>query len=240
MVTSHEILKRTGLKTRRTLTAWYKAGLIPRPRIVKHPSGKGTIAVWPDEVMERCLELINLRKPGRPSRETKINLSIIQLFERAPIRQGRLTPEETLLANTANDGDMISREDDLPEFFITMLMPSLFPFFPESRSRSEMISKIRAKEVMRQALDIYKTGFYPILMISQDDMEVTSVSLLAHGRAGEAFGNKARLIVPLFEPLERAFRAARIPFPEAKIPSASPTARAPTDSPTTETGVSST
>ena len=232
MVTTQEILKRTGLKTQRTLTAWHKAGLIPRPRIMKHPSGRGTVAMWPDEVMERCVELATLRKPGRPSRETILNLKIIQLLEQAPIRQGLLTPEEVILANTANDGDMINREDDLPEFFTAMIMPSLFPYFPDAKSQAEIVTRIRTNGVFRQALELYRAGSNPILVVKKHELQVIAGDMVSQRLAEEASTGCALVMVPLSSLLKKAFLVARTPFPAFTLASSSPANQHPND-PTT-------
>lgn len=234
MVTTKDILKFTGLKTARTLTAWYQAGLIPRPRIMRHPSGKGTVAVWPDEAMDRCMALAKLRKPGRPSR---LNLRILELLDQQPVRQGLQAPEDVIRANTANDGNMINREDDLPEFFIAMLAPALFPYFPDVHSRSAMISKIRSLEVMRQALDLFNSGFRPVLVVDKHDFQVTQDFMVSRRLADEVSFDHAIVVVPLLASLKKAFLLARVPFPEVKPIPPSATPEGPADSPTTETGV---
>ena len=64
MISSKEILEKTGLKSTKTLTRWHKAGIIPEPMIETHPSGRGKIGYWPDYVLTRCLKIIELRKQG--------------------------------------------------------------------------------------------------------------------------------------------------------------------------------
>jgi len=232
MVTTQEILKRTGLKTQRTLTAWYKAGLIPRPKITKHPSGKGTVAMWPDEVLERCIELATIRKPGRPSREAILNLRIFQLLEQAPIRQGLLTPEEVILANTANDGDMINREDDLPEFFIAIIMPSLFSYFPDAKSQTKIVTKIRTNGIFRQALELFQSGSNPILVVKKNELQVIAGDKVSHRLAEETSTGCALVMVPLSSLLKKAFFVARMPFPAFTLASTSSANQHPND-PTT-------
>lgn len=218
MVTTQEILKRTGLKTQRTLTAWYKAGLIPRPKITKHPSGKGTVAMWPDEVMERCLELATLRKPGRPSLEAQLTLRTIQLIEEATSsRDGSQTPEAYLLAKTAmKDGDnsRVSFEDVIPEYFAVMLMPSLFPYFPDAKSRAEIVTKSRTTGVFRQALELYRSGSNPILVVNKYELQVIAGDMVSQRLAEETSTGCALVMVPLSSILKKAFLVGRTPFPE--------------------------
>lgn len=236
MVTTHEILKRTGLKTRRTLTAWYKAGLIPRPRIMKHPSGRGTVAMWPDEVMDRCVELAILRKPGRPSREAQLTLRTIQLLEEAIGSQGgSQTPEEYLLAKTAmKNGDYtcVSFEDVIPEYFVVMLMPSLFPYFPDAKSRAEIVTRIRTNGVFRQALELYRSGSNPILVFNKNELRVIGGDMVSHRLAEEASTGCALVMVPLSSLLKKAFLVGRTPFPEFTPASSSSENQHPND-PTT-------
>lgn len=65
LVTSKEILEATGLKTARTLVRWHNEGLIPKPVVGLHPSGHGRISWWPQWVLDRCVELVDMRRKGQ-------------------------------------------------------------------------------------------------------------------------------------------------------------------------------
>src|SRR3954449_6251412 len=64
MITSKQILEATGLKSQKTLTRWAHAGIIPEPLIGTHPAGRGKIAYWPDWVLERCKQIVELQRQG--------------------------------------------------------------------------------------------------------------------------------------------------------------------------------
>ncbi len=64
MITTKELLKRTGIKNRRTLIRWHQAGLIPPPSIGNYASGRGRTSRWPDWVLGRCRRILKLRKDG--------------------------------------------------------------------------------------------------------------------------------------------------------------------------------
>ena len=64
VISSKEILAKTGIKTAKTLTRWYQRGLIPRPTVGTHPSGRGKVGYWPDWVADHCRRMIELRRDG--------------------------------------------------------------------------------------------------------------------------------------------------------------------------------
>src|SRR4051794_23650034 len=64
LITSKDILEATGLKSAKTLTRWYQRGLIPRPLIRTHPSGRGKIAYWPDLVIDLCVRIVSMQREG--------------------------------------------------------------------------------------------------------------------------------------------------------------------------------
>lgn len=63
-VTSTDIRGATGLCAK-TLVRWAGQGIIPRPKVGPHPSGRGKIGYWDEWVLERCRELVKLQKQGR-------------------------------------------------------------------------------------------------------------------------------------------------------------------------------
>src|SRR6266852_9113255 len=64
MVSSQQILERTGLKSSKTLTRWHQQGFIPQPVVRTHPSGRGKMAYWPDWVLDRCVRIVELQRQG--------------------------------------------------------------------------------------------------------------------------------------------------------------------------------
>lgn len=65
MLTTDVLLKKIGIKSAKTLTRWHQAGIIPRPVVAFHPSGRGRISYWPTSTVDICRKLLNSRK--RPS-----------------------------------------------------------------------------------------------------------------------------------------------------------------------------
>ena len=60
-----EILKTAGI-TRRTFNRWMEEGLVPRPRMVPGPSGRGQAGVWDVWVVERARRIKQLQGKGVP------------------------------------------------------------------------------------------------------------------------------------------------------------------------------
>src|SRR4051812_27606414 len=87
MVTTKQILERTGIQTGRTLTRWYQRGLIPPPEIRISPTGNGKSAYWPDWVVHRCDRIRRLIKSGRSLDEIGEMLVSIDSEARHPNRK---------------------------------------------------------------------------------------------------------------------------------------------------------
>src|SRR5690242_3790040 len=82
MITSHDILDKTGLKSAKTLTRWHQRGLIPEPLIRTHPSGRGKVAYWPDWVLNRCLRIVELQREGHSLQSAASVLGVQDLGSR--------------------------------------------------------------------------------------------------------------------------------------------------------------
>ena len=65
MISSTDLLKKAGIGSRRTLIRWHQQKLIPRPKVKRHPSGRGTVAYWPNWVVDHCLEIRERLKSGQ-------------------------------------------------------------------------------------------------------------------------------------------------------------------------------
>ena len=64
MINTKELLRRTGIMSQKTLTRWSQHGLIPAPMLGTHPSGRGRLGYYPDEILERCQKIIEFKKEG--------------------------------------------------------------------------------------------------------------------------------------------------------------------------------
>jgi DNA-binding transcriptional MerR regulator len=65
MISTDELLAETGIRAAKTLTRWHQRGLIPKPEIRTHPSGRGKMAYWPEWVVNRCQRIKRLLATGR-------------------------------------------------------------------------------------------------------------------------------------------------------------------------------
>ena len=63
MITTQTLTRQTGLSAK-TLTRWANRGIIAKPAITTHPSGRGKVGYWPDAVLDRCLRIVHLRQEG--------------------------------------------------------------------------------------------------------------------------------------------------------------------------------
>lgn len=98
MITSKDILKETGLKNAKTLTRWARAGIIPKPIIQTHPSGRGKIAYWPDHILPHCKRIVQLQKEGHSLSSAALQLNTERIERSVQEVTSRLSITEILSA----------------------------------------------------------------------------------------------------------------------------------------------
>jgi hypothetical protein len=64
MITTSDVMGHVGLASPRTLIRWQDAGLVPAPKRVRHPNGRGVIGQWPDWIFRRCDQIRELQAAG--------------------------------------------------------------------------------------------------------------------------------------------------------------------------------
>jgi hypothetical protein len=240
MLTTQEILKRTGLKTRHTLTTWHKAGLITPPKIMKHPSGKGVHAVWPDEVLEQCMKLATLRKPGRPTSDAKRVIETIRVFQTEGRRKyfalGKKSHQDkdSKVVTFKKDPIVVTYGIDLPRIFVAMLMPSLCTHITKAKDQESAALEIKRQNVFDSALSLLKAGYSPTLIIEKKNFHVWPDFMISHHLSQQASSDNSFVLIPLLAPLKKAFQAARLSFPETQLATPAPRIRVPSGSESTE------
>jgi DNA-binding transcriptional MerR regulator len=204
MISSKELLRRTGLKSAKTLTRWYKLGLIPKPELRTHPSGRGKLSYWPDWVLDRCLKMREAQKHGR-SLKGAVSLMALEYVER--------TMEETLDAR--NRAESLSKRRvkvaaaDGKEFsgldiFIALILADLHPRMLDKDRKDVLIAKLRDSQALDQTLRAVEQGFNPVLVFDGSQVHITTDFMLGIRLGLQGDQGRPAIIVPLLHPLRRA------------------------------------
>jgi hypothetical protein len=201
MITSQEILDRTGLKSTKTLTRWHQQGIIPKPTIETHPSGRGKIAAWPDWVADRCVRIVELRREGHTLKSAA--------------KQAEMEALSRLIEERSSTG----YHDAQPDFLIAL---------PDGREASptEVVTAIALKEIQRFttdrtsidtyreqlseseadfALKLLEEGFNPVITLDGVALRAIPDFMVAHELAHIQPAQSCRLVLSLFPVLVDAF-----------------------------------
>lgn len=203
MITSKQILEVTGLKSQKTLTRWVNSGIIPKPLIGTHPSGRGKIAYWPDAVLDRCKRIVELQRQGHTlgsalaTIEHERMLRLIERTETAPDVSKVLSEKKVKLSG--------EREVDLGSFVAVFVAKEAESVVPDAALRRKLVAAIRAGGVAAQGLQFASAGYNPVCLFDGDQIEVVPDFLVGHRLSEEKPLAPAWIVIPLLPPLRKAF-----------------------------------
>jgi len=188
MITTHELLQRTGIKSAKTLTRWHQAGIIPEPVIGTHPSGRGKIGYWQDWVVDRCVRVLDLRQQGHSLRSALLVLT----DEATDVSDGlSVTPEDR-----GEDGHSYRRQ-----FFSAVLGAAQgMTGDPHLRERLGQQLNHGHADVARE---LWSDGFNPIVVFDGTRIDVTPDFMIAHRFAGAQNDETSLLVVLLHSFMRR-------------------------------------
>src|SRR5262245_23624006 len=139
MVTSKEILEHTGLKSAKTLTRWYQRGIIPKPSVRLHPSGRGKIAYWPDWVLDRCVKLVELQRQGHTLQSATIMAQMERLEEGVKDLEERPSVSEILANKRVTLED--SRTISLLDIFLSVILSKVKELIADHDLQTSILNK---------------------------------------------------------------------------------------------------
>ena len=224
MITSKQILKATSLKNPKTLTRWANAGIIPKPHIGTHPKGRGKIAYWPDSVLERCQQIVKLRRQGHSlsSAVTTIEndrmLRIMERVESSPDLGAMLSEKKIKLAQ---EGDI-----DLASLLCLLIAKGAENVVSDTTMLKKLLAGIRSAGVAAQGVRYLQAGFNPICMFDGQKAEVMPDFRVAHVLSEEKLPSTSWVIIPLFAPLQKVFSSLGLNMPSTPTVRPAPKVRA--------------
>jgi len=203
MVTSKEILEQTGLKSGKTLTRWYRRGIIPQPSVRTHPSGRGKIAYWPDWVLERCVRLVDLQRQGHSLRSAVTMAHLERLEETIQYVKETPSPSE-ILANkrvTLQDGRTIS----LLDIFLSVIMSKVKDLITDRDLQATILNNLREQKALDLAMAFLGNGYNPVLVFDGADLRITPDFVVSHWLTDVTTERHCYLVLALLPSLRKAF-----------------------------------
>jgi DNA-binding transcriptional MerR regulator len=214
MITTNEITEATGLSPK-TLTRWHKRGILPEPLVGDHPSGRGKVGYWPDEVVERVQHIQKLRAEGHSLKSALMTLESLRLDR--IIEQVTETPDfvEILKGKKVKIGP--DTEADLLRVFVALTLRAAQLLSANDGGRPALANSFGEAEV-RMTFQLFQNGFNPVLVFDGDVARVVPDFMVAHELSGCLREVTALIIVPML-PLVRKLLgelADSIPDPKTR------------------------
>jgi DNA-binding transcriptional MerR regulator len=214
MITTKTLVRKTGLSAK-TLTRWSNQGIIPKPAIRTHPSGRGKIGYWPDAVLDRCLRLVQLRQEGH-SLESAIALLGLEHLSKRLEKIEQPTIADLLAQRKVKQPD--GEEVDLLEVFRAAVASSLKDSVLDRDHHRTILHQLHAdnRRLLRDAVELLTSGYNPFLTYEGTTARIEPDFLLGHPTASP---ERSSFVLPL-RPVFRRFLAlfgAEQGMPEARV-----------------------
>ncbi len=170
MITSLDILDKTGIKSAKTLTRWHQRGLIPEPMVRTHPSGRGKVAYWPDWVLDRCLKIVELQRQGHSLQSAALVLA-----------GERFRDNEERVAREPNVSDLLAahqvkhtpeRDGTLLEALLFALLASVKHRVTDDGERAALFLKLKERDAVGLTLNLWRAGYNPVLVYDGEQVDI--------------------------------------------------------------------
>jgi len=209
MISSKEILEKTGLKNIKTLTRWYQKGLIPKPLIRTHPSGHGKMGYWPDWVLDRCLKIMELKKQGYSPRSA---VAILERERLSKIIKGSMetTPSSSKIFEQ-------SEESKLSRLFSALILEEAKNLISDRDIQKTFVTQLEEQEALDHTLFLYNRGYNPILIFDGNYVEIIPDFLVGQFLSKDGSKGKSSIFVPLLALLRKAYSMAGKKLPDKSL-----------------------
>jgi DNA-binding transcriptional MerR regulator len=213
MITTETLTRETGLSAK-TLTRWSNRGIITKPAIRTHPSGRGKIGYWPDAVLDRCLRIVQLRKEGHSLESALALLGMERIYQcLEKIEQPTLADLLAQRKVKPPEGE----EVDLLEVFRATVASSLKDAVLDRDHHQTILHQLHADNrlLLRVAVEMVSSGYNPFLTYDGTTVRIEPDFLVGHPTAAP---ERSSFLLPL-RPVFRKFLAlfgAEGAMPEAR------------------------
>lgn len=215
MITSHEVLEQTGIKSAKTLTRWHRSGIIPEPAIRTHPSGRGKIAYYPDSVVEHIQKIQELRKQGHTLHSAVFALNVARAQETYEYVKERRSFSEFSREKHVRLSD--GSEAPWIDIWTGIVLKHARPFLADRDAKAALVAALRDTECLDHAMIHIKGGYSPVLVFDGRKAEVTTDIMLAHRMSADGGENTACLVLPLFKVFKEIYEGIGLPCPPQPI-----------------------
>jgi hypothetical protein len=204
MISSKDLLEKTGIKSIRTLTRWHKRGIIPKPLIHTHPSGRGKMAYWPDWVLDKCKKIVELRKKGHTLNSSVIKIQLEQVEK--TIEEVSVTPSVSDILENKKVNLKNGREIALLDLFLFIILGEIKRLTTDHSLLSKLMNRMKEQKVVDKALDFLRAGYNAVLFFDGIDFLIIPDFLVSHYLQYGETEARSCLVVPLLPPLRKAFQ----------------------------------
>lgn len=212
MISSQELLEKTGLKNSKTLTRWHQQEIIPTPVIRTHPSGRGKMAYWPDWVLPFCQRLIELRGQGHSLHSAKLQVDRERLAQIEEAQKPNHTFTEFLDQRSLrlkSGGEMT-----LHEALLVQILKGLSTLLQNSDLRDTLIQKMMAGRSLDRAMELLQGGSNPVLVFDGQQVYVSEDFIISHVLSKNISGGRPFIVLPLRDSLLYVYQIWDLTVPQ--------------------------
>lgn len=223
VITSKDVLEKTGLKSAKTLTRWHQRGLIPEPLVRTHPSGRGKLAYWPDWVLDDCLRIVEFQRRGYSLQSIARMLEIDCWKGNCANAKSEKVSISDLLAIQHVELDP-GREGTRFEALVLAISSSVKHLLSDDADRRVLLAKLREKNALDLGLNLACAGYNPFLLYDGQDVDIVpdflvSTRICERGPSQGAFAAAALLpaLRKVFPVLEKLVGSTPKVWPAPKV-----------------------
>ncbi len=203
MITSNDILEKTGVKSTKTLGRWTKLGIIPEPLVRTHPSGRGRVAYWPDWVLDRCIRIVELRRQGHSLESARKVLDLHRLRQNLEVVESEPRVSDLLASKEVKLTP--ERDGTLLDAFLLAMLASVKQLVVDPTGRRRLIDKLREQDSVDLTLNLLRAGYNPVLMYNGKTLEIVPDFLVGQRLSEDHPPHEAFVVAPLLPTLSKTF-----------------------------------
>lgn len=205
MLTGPEVLARAGVKNARALARYADQGLIDRPTIGPHPSGRGTTSYYPASTVERIREIRGTRKRGA-GRVAALNVTGTRRLDR--LVEFTFSYHDPIYTDWDFSVTMTTTNGPTPEEkFACAVAWRTFRITESKDVARRAASAAAARDTYESAMRCMQEGFAPVLLLRGKDARVVADVTLAE--AMDAAG-EGTLAIPLAKVIASIDESAKV------------------------------
>ena len=184
MITTQTLTRQTGLSAK-TLTRWANRGIIAKPAITTHPSGRGKVGYWPDAVLDRCLRIVHLRQEGHSIESAVAMLGVEHIEKGLSSALDQPSFADLMSKHKVKGGN--GEEVDFLEVFRGAIAGCLRDSVLDRDHHRTILTKLHADNrlLLRVAVQQIEAGYNPFLTYDGTTVRIEPDFLLGHPTAPE-------------------------------------------------------